>query len=226
MTTVNQYISDLRSFIKESGRNIDVYNDSFLYSLLTGARSALLAQQATNLNHVSEWNWQQFPLKLVPDKSHMIGCVTVGCDIMRSEYKIPRPISSNLKDLIDVYTFDYSTIILDSEQAYRNSKYDDVKKKQIMASIINGYLVVWNKPMLKYVLVNGVWDNILDWTSIPQCDNDGNYTVDTCFDILNSEFKIDNKLKIATYQMVLDKLFPTLDRKKDITNDSNAEIRA
>lgn len=227
MTTINQYISDMRQIIKRVGRSDDVYTDSFLYSLLNGARNILFEQQSNNLDLLSEWDWQQFPLKLVKDKSHLVGCVNVGCDIMRSEYKVPRPLASNAKNLIDVTTFDYATIQLDTEQTYSNNKYDDIKSKQPMASIINNYLVVWNRPQLKYVMVNGIWENILDWSTIPQCDNNGNYTLSTCFDALNSEFKISEKLKIAVYQLVLDKLLGrTLNITKDMTNDTNADIKA
>jgi hypothetical protein len=226
MTTINQYISDLRGIIKESGRSADVYTDQFLYSLLNGARAYLLEQQSSKLDFQSEWDWQQFPLKLVKDKSHLVGCVTVGCDILRTEYKVPRPITSRIKNMMDVTTFDYSTILLSTEQAYRNAKYDDIKSQKTMASVINNYIIIWNKPELKSILVNGLWENLLDWTTIPQCDNSGNYTTATCFDALNSEFKIGEDLKHATYDIVLKKLFPTLDRHKDITNDSNAEIKA
>lgn len=226
MTTINQYISDMRAIIKEGGRSEDVYTDQFLYSLLNGARASLLEQESNKLSFLSEWDWQQFPLKLIPSKSHLVGCVTVGCDIMRSEFALPRSLASNNKNLLKITTFDYTPLGIETEQGRRNSMYDDIKSKQAIASIINNYVVVWNKPTLKNILVSGVWENTLDWASIPQCDEDGNYTTNACFDALNSEFKISEKLKLATYKMVMDKLFPSLNRAKDITNDSNSEIRA
>lgn len=225
MATINQYISDMRGIIKESGRSENIYTDTFLYSLLNGARNAIMEQQGNKLSEISPWDYQQFPIKLVKDKSHLVGCVTVGCDILRSEYKLPRALASNSKNLIKITTFDYTPINLVSEQVYRNNKYDDIKSNGIAASIINDYLVIWNNLKLKYVLANAIWENILDWSSIPQCDSNGNYTTATCFDAMTSEFKISEKLKLATYQMVMDKLFKTLDRANDITNDSNSEIR-
>lgn len=226
MTTINQYISDIRGIIKESGRSEDVYTDSFLYSLLNGARNTILERESNKISYLSEWDWLQFPLKLIKDKSHLVGCVTVGCDIMRTEYKLPRPLASNDKNLLDVTTFDYSTIMIDSEQVYQNNKFDDIKANKPSGSIINDYLIIWNQPQLKNVLVRGIWENILDWSVIPQCDNNGNYTMVNCFDALNSQFKISEKLKIPVYQLVMDRLFPTLNKPKDITNDSNSEIRA
>lgn len=174
---------------------------------------------------MSEWDWAQFPVKLVKDKSHMIGCVTVGCDILRSEYKIPRALLSNIKSYIKVTTFDYTTINFGTEQTYQNNKYDDFKSNMISASIINGYLVIWNNLKLKMVLVNGIWEDILDWASIPQCDPDGNFTNTACFDILNSEFKMSETMKQAAYQMVLQMLGISFKLKEDITNDANSEIR-
>ncbi|GEM_PF-2640975 len=226
MTTINQYISDLRALIKESGRSEDIYTDSFLYSLLNGARTAILEQEANKLSFTSEWDWLSFPVKLIKTKSHLVGCVEVGCDVLRSEYKLPRVLASNIKDLFRVTTFDYSKITIGTEQDYQNSKYDDIKSKEPFVSIINGYLVVWNRPTWKWVLVSAIWEDVLDWMTIPHCDEDGEYTTSPCFDMLNSDFKISEKLKLATYQMVLDKLGMTLNKIKDMTNDANSQIHA
>ena len=226
MTTINQYISDLRSIIKESGRAENVYTDQFLYSLLNGARVSLFEQESNKLSFISEWDWQQFPINLIKTKSHLIGCVPVGCDVLRSEFKLPRTIASNNKNLLKLTTYDYTPIAIESEQGRRNSVYDDIKSNNTIASIINDYVVIWNNPNLKHILASGVWEDVMGWAVIPGCDVDGNATTGTCFDIINSEFKISEKLKLATYKMVLDKLFPTLNKATDITNDSNSEIRA
>lgn len=223
--TINQYISDLRQLIKENGRDDNIYTDPFLYSLLNAARVTLLEQNSNKNNHVSEWDIQQFPIRLVKDKSHMIGCVTVGCDILRSEYKIPRPLLTDMKSAFNVTTLDYTTIGFGTEQDYQNSKYDDIKKRTVSVSIINDYLVIWNNLKLKMVLVNGIWEDILDWCNIPHCDIDGNFTLSSCFDARTSDFKISLTLQIATYQIVLEKLGLSFKLKEDITNDSNAEIK-
>lgn len=224
MATINQYISDLRSVIKESGRSEDIYTDSFLYSLLNGARLKILEQQFNKLSFSPEWDWHSFPVKLIKSKSHLIGCVEYGCDIMRSEYKLPRALASNYKNMINVTTFDYSKITLGTEQEYQNSKYDDIKSKEPFGSIINGYLVIWNRPLWKNVLVSAPWEDILEWTKIPYCNESGEYTNDPCFDIINSEFKMSEKLKLDVYQLVLDKLDRYLNKTKDMTNDANSQI--
>lgn len=223
--TINQYISDLRQLLKENGRDDNIYTDPFLYSLLNGARNTLIEQDSNKQNHLSEWDWYQFPIKLIKTKSHLVGCVTVGCDVLRSEYKLPRAITTNSKSHLIVTTFDYSTIDFGTEQTYQNNKYDDIKSNMAIASIINGYLVIWNNLKLKMVLVNGIWESILDWSIIPQCDSNGTYTVNSCFNARESEFHISETKKLAIYQMVLEKLNAPLRLKQDITNDSNSEIR-
>lgn len=155
----------------------------------------------------------------------MIGCVTVGCDILRSEYKIPRPILGNKTSLFKVRTFDYTTISFGSEKDFQFNKYDDIKSKLINASIINDYLVIWNNLNLKMVLANGIWENILDWATIPQCDDSGEYSVIPCFDAKTSDFNMSLTLKQAAEQLVLKQLGITLQLKEDITNDTNSEIR-
>lgn len=223
--TINQYISDLRQLIKENGRDDNVYTDPFLYSLLNGARSTLLEQNSNKLNHISEWDWQQFPIKLIPDKSHLVGCIIPGCDILRSQYKIPRALLTNMKSMFDISTFDYTLINFGSEQDFQNTKYDDIKKKTTSASIINDYLIIWNNLKLKMVLLNGIWEDVLEWQNIPQCDNEGNFTTENCFDIRTSELKISRTLQLAIYQMVMEKLGISFKLNEDITNDSNSEIR-
>lgn len=211
--------------IKENGRDDNIYTDPFLYSLLNGARSMLLEQTYNKVNHISEWEWQQFPVKLVIDKSHMIGCVPVGCDVLRSEYKLPRPLLTNIKSLINVTTFDYTTIPFGTQKDYEHNKYDDFKSVKPLASIVDDYLVIWNNLTLKMVLVSGIWEDIVQWSSIPQCNESGNYTEQSCFDIKSSPFKISETMKIPIYQLVLEKLNISFKLKEDMTNDSNSEIR-
>lgn len=226
MNTINQYISDLRQLIKENGRDDNIYTDPFLYSLLNGARNMLIEQTFNKINHISEWEWQQFPVKLVKDKSHMIGCVTVGCDVLRSEYKLPRPLLTNLKSLVNVTTFDYHTIDFGTEQDVDLNKYNDFKSNRPVATIINDYLVIWNNLTLKMVLVSGVWENIVQWADIPQCDGNGEYEPTACFDIKSSPFKISETMKLPVYKLILDQLNISFKLNEDLTNDSNSEIRS
>jgi hypothetical protein len=225
MATINQHVSNIRALIKEHGRNPDVYTDGFLYSLLNGARNTLLEQNFNRKNFISEWDIKQYPVRLVKDKSHLIKCVTFGCDILRSEFKLPRALSTNVKSAINVTTFDYTPVLIVSENTYNYNKYDDIKKTFIQASIINDYLVIWNKLNLKSVLVSSIPEDILDWSKIPKCNEDGEYEIDTCFNALNEEFPISETYKDAMYSMVFNKLQIPLKLRTDNSNDSNNETR-
>lgn len=225
MATIGQHISNIRALIKEHGRNPDIYTNQFLYQLLNGARARLLEINANKINHNSEWDWETFPIFLKKDKSHLVGCINVGCDVMRSEYKLPRALLVNNKSMIELFTFDWNPIILDSEISWLNAKFDTIKTKYINASIINDYLVVWNKLGLKAVLVKGIWEDISEWTTIPQCDVDGNFTEPDCYDILSKDFPISETMKDAIYDFVLAKIKIAKQLPSDRTNDSNNEIR-
>jgi len=226
MAKINQWISDIRGLIKKADTNPEVYSDPFLYSLLKGARARVLEQNANKLNHESEWDWAQFPIKLIKSKSHLVGCVTVGCDVLRSEFKIPRALLTNMKSKIFAYTYDYSEIAILTEQDFSNSAYDDIKSKRPQASIINGYLVLWNKPTLKSIIVRGIWEDILEWSAIPYCDENGNMTGGNCFDASTQDFPFSETLKDAVYDFVIQKLKLPLTLTADMTNDSNGEIRS
>lgn len=225
MATIGAHISNIRGLIRQYGRNQDAYTDQFLYSLLNAARGRVLEQNANKLNHNSEWDWRQFFIKLVPDKSHLIGCITVGCDIMRSEYKLPRPLLVNMKSMIAITTLSYGTIIFGTEQDYQNNKFNDIKSGKTFASIINGYLVIWNNKKIKGLLVSGIWEDMLDWAKIPHCDEDGNYTADACFNPLSDELLVSLTLQDTCYDFVIQKLGIPLRINADVTNDSNLEIK-
>lgn len=222
--TINQHISNLRALIKKHSRNPDVFSDALLYSFLSGARSIILEQNENKANHTSEWDITQFPIKLVKTKSHLVGCVTYGCDVLRSEYKIPRALLMNIQSKFKVSTYDYTNVLIGTEQDYQNSKYDDIKSKLIHASIINEYLIIWNKLNLKSVLVSGIWEDVLDWAMIPFCDMNGNTTSSTCYDARTSNFPLSETHKLAAYDIVLQKLGIPLKLQSDQTNDSNSEM--
>lgn len=225
MATIAQHISNIRGLIKEHSRNPDVYTDQFLYQLLNGARARLLELNANKINHNSEWDWETFPIFLKKDKSHLVNCVQVGCDILRSEYKLPRALLVNNKSLIDVYTFSWKPVVLGSEIDYLNAKYDDVKSKQINASIINDYLIIWNALDLKAVLVKGIWEDITQWSSIPECNEDGDIIAPNCYNPLTKDFPISETMKDAIYDFVLAKIKVPKQMVGDETNDSNNEIK-
>ena len=225
MATINQHISNLRGLIKEHGRNPGVYTDPQLYELFNGAANRLLRNYNVRLNHNSEWDYEFYPMPLVDDKSHMIGCVTVGCDIKRSQYKIPRALLIRNRSMIDVYTFDYTPIILGNEIDWQNNQYDDVKKNKTNASIINDYLVIWNNKTLKSVLLKGIWEDITQWSSIPMYNDDCELVAQTCYDPLVQDYPLSESFKNDAYDMVLEKLFRSKQLLSDDTNDSNNELK-
>lgn len=225
MATIGQHISNIRGLIKEFSRNPDSYTDQELYQLLNNARTRLLEINANKINHNSEWDWQTYPVFLVKDKSHLINCIQVGCDILRSEYKLPRALLINNKSLIDVFTFSRKPIILGSEIDWLNNKYDDVKSNQINVSIIDDYLIVWNNMKLKAVLVKGIWEDITDWASLPQCNDEGEIGNLSCYNPLTDEFPLSLTMADDAYKIVLEKLSIPARIVADKTNDSNNEIR-
>lgn len=225
MAKINQHISNIRALIKQYGRNPDVYTDGFLYSLLNGARNILLEQNVNKKNFISEWDNRQYPIRLVKDKSHLVKCVTVGCDILRSEYELPRALLTNNKSLFKVTDFSYKPITLVTEREFEFNKYDDIKKNTTQASIVNDYLIIWNNLKLKSVLIKGIWEDVLDWSKLPQCDSLGNYSVNHCFNALTEDFPLSETLKDAAYSIVLKKLDIPLSLIGDKINDSTNEIR-
>ena len=227
MATIGQHISNLRGLIKQYGRTDESYSDQFLYQLLKGERNELISDTLRKFNHVSEWNWETYCMKLIKTKPHNCDCVPshLNCTVLRSKYKIPQPVKGRNKSYIEFKTLGGQEIALYDESEWLRIKEDDIRSGVISASIINGYLFIWNNLTLRVFNVGGIWQDQMEWQSIPKCDVDGEETSDLCFNPLTSEFPLDLEKQNYIYSKVLTLLKIPIQLPQDITNDSNESIK-
>jgi len=222
MAKVGEIISSLRILIREHSDDSG-FSDAHLYHIAASARTLLFKRKVDRFKKISDWEWQTFCIALVKDKSHNCDCVTVGCDVLKSEFDLPRVMTSRNKDLIRVTTLGGKEIPLVPERDQLTLVYDPVMKYETTASIISRRLVIWNNLRLKAIQVAGLWEDISEWDGIQLCDKDGD--PGDCFDFYNSEFSIDGDLLYPMYQLCLDLLKIPLTLREDITNDTSNVIR-
>lgn len=221
MSTIAQHISNLRGLLVKYSRTQDNWTDQYLYEQLNGARTRVIKQGINKLNHVSEWMWQTYTIELEESDPANWECVPTylkgKCKVVKSKYKIPRPIKGNNKSFVGFKTLGGKDIDLYSEDEQTIFKDDKIRSRTIMASIINGYLYIWNSPDIRFIKAIGIWQNPLDWAKIPDCSGE----LDACFDANTSEYPLDEDDKQVIYQLTLELLGVTLKIIPDQTNNGN-----
>lgn len=223
-TTIGQHISNIRGLIKAYGRT-DEYTDQLLYEILKSARGTLLRQLTKQFNHISEWNYQSYTIEMQESDPPNWECVPTylkkKCKVRRSKYKIPQPIKSRNKSFVNFTTLGGQGIDIYTDDEQVLYKDDPIRSQNIMGSIINGYLYIWNNPDLLLVKVHGVFTDPTDWAEIPDCTG----TAPTCFDIKSDDFGLDEDQKQGAYQLVFELLKLPIQLTQDVTNDSNEQIK-
>ena len=223
MSTIRQDISNIRSLIKQVQDDTD-YTDQFLYSLITVASAKLQEQHA--MRNSNNFHWTTFCVPLVKAKSHNCDCVEVGCDVLKSKYKIPHAMDGKRGSLLfKVETLGDVLIPPRTPQEVITDNLDDIKSGRTSYFIRDSHLIIWNNLDLKAIQVSGMWEDISKWQGKELCDTDGN-PLPACEDVMEMVIPLENNLRFDMYKMVLSLLRIPLSVQEDITSDANSEIKA
>jgi len=217
--TVGKIISDLKMLIKEVSNDSD-YTESFLWSLITKARARVLTNDIKAKQFISAWSTHRFCVEMELHKAHDCECIPVGCDVLRSKYTIPRPLSGRYRDAVQVKTIGNSVVGYSEDYELKSNKYDPVKKNALRWNIHNQHLYLYNTLDHLSIQVEGAWENIIEWNQIQYCSERN-----PCVDIYSlesgiSEYEAEGLLRIA-----VDLLKVPLTLKDDTSQDTNPEIR-
>ena len=199
---IGELISTVRQLIKEV-QDDSKYTDSFLWSIIsTCAKDKSTIHTRT-----------RFCIELERVKHHDCSCVAVGCDVLRTKYKVPTPIKAT------VYTMTGNTIGYSSDQELKFNIYDPIKSKSIRHNFHNQYLYIYNTLDLLYVQLEGTWENVTEWIDVQYCGNGG------CIDVYELESGISRVDTEEVYRKVFNLLQIPLSRPDDFTQDRNSERR-
>ena len=77
-----------------------------IYNKLLTTRAKLISEQAKKKQRVSQWNYQVIScIELIKVPAHECPCLPpIGCDMLRSKYKLPKPLSGLSGSLIQTVT--------------------------------------------------------------------------------------------------------------------------
>lgn len=194
-----------------------------IYNKLLTARSRLITQELNRRKKVSQWNYQILPcVELIEVPSHECPCLPeVGCRILRTKYKLPKPLVTHYKHTISSVTSIEGSIVY-TETTFESKRY---KKGNRYTSntpdyyIKDGYLYITHRYGPRIISIVGLFENPWDVSQYPQYCKEGEVE-DNCTSILDDEFPIEADMIDTLIELTLNELiniFPQMveDRSND-----------
>lgn len=214
---IAELLSTIRVTIKEITDD-SKYTDSYLWSLVVQARATVLGNNIRGKSFISSWSSNRFCIELELVKAEDCSCIPDNsCKVLRSKYKIPRPLIGRYRNAMQVKLLDGKLLGMIEEYQLKSDALDPIKGQSLRYSIINQYLYLWRSRTLKCIYVDGIWENILEWQDIQSQED--------CNDIYEIESGIGQSEVTGIMQIMATLLQLPLSRKDDDSDDRNPEIR-
>jgi hypothetical protein len=173
-------------------------SDRHIYNKVLTVRSKLISQEAKKTQKVNQWNYQTLPcVELIKAPIHECPCLPpIGCQILKSKYPIPKPLTDLNIHLFQSVTNLDGTIIY-SEISWENKKYKKGNKYTAFKAdffIKSGHLYITCKSEPKVITITGLFQNPLEAFSYPSFCNEDCVDCQDCESPLDKEFPIDNDM--------------------------------
>jgi len=218
--TVGEHIATIRGIIRKY-EDDSHFTNSFIYSLLNSAAATVNKRKADKGHKLSDWNVAYFTIGMEEGSTIGDDCLSEQCLKWKTKFKIPRPLMTRDRHLIDVRLIDgtkLDRVSMDTELW----ELSPVLSKRTGYYIENEYIVlVGCRPRPKAIKVGGVWEDITDWSEIKLCDSSGNELGTTCYNIQDDEFPVDADYQMMMYDLVLQKLGMPLQSQEDVNSPDN-----
>jgi len=226
---VSEFIQRVQSLYSKGVNSDDSrLSNRHIYNKLLTVRSRLISQEAKKKLRISAWNYQTLPcVELIQVPTHDCPCIPPrGCDILRSRYELPKPLSGLSNDLIkSVSSIDRDLKIDEiSINALGSQKGNKFTSKKINYFIQDGYLYISTPSKLKVVSVIGLFEDPIEASKFPSyCGCEGCIE---CVDYLEEDFPIDNYLADAVIELSLQELVVMFSQNiEDLTNNSRDNLK-
>lgn len=200
-----------------------------IYNKLLTVRSTLIFNKLNKNQYISQWNYQTLPcVELILVEGNDCPCVTpIGCQILRSKEKLPKPINSISKHIIQSVTSIDGSIIF-SETSFRGKKWnaDDKYTGNTPDYFIkDNYLYITTTRKLKLVTIIGLFNDTVEVDNFPSyCDGT---TPPTSCDTspMELEFNIDEDLVDTLVELSIKELVLMFSQMtEDTHNDAKDKV--
>ena len=204
-------------------------SNRLIYNKMLTVRSRLVVEQAKKKQRISRWNYQTIScIELIEVSTADCPCVPPpGCTIMRSRYKLPKPLSDLSRSLIDsVMTIDrgikLNEITINAVNASRGNKF---AKKSINYFIEGGYLYVSTPTTISLIKVIGIFEDPIKASQFESyCPN----FESKCLDFMEEEFPLDEDMLDVLVQLTVEEVVTVFaqsrqdDRNDGVDNSNRA----
>lgn len=218
LKTVGAHIADLRITLRQTSDDSH-YSDEYFYKLMCDTRALLIDREIKQFRKISEWNFQTFCVNLEPDTYHDCACIDdIGCKVMKSTIKIPKPLLSRFKNYFKVYNITQDTEIYKSTpMQLKRDKYSNTRSGAKGYDIVNEYLVLFNSLGTSNLLIRGVFEDpaLVSMSSV--CTSDT-----TCTTILDAEFPLDQKFSSIMKELILKQFMTSVRMPEDKSNNADS----
>ena len=226
---VGEIIQRIQALYSKGVNSVDTRLSSrHIYNKILSVRARLISQEYKKKQRVSQWNYQSIAcMELIKVPSHDCPCVPpMGCDILRTKYPLPEPISGLHEDLIQMVSsidrqIKMDRVTLNAVRSLRGNKYSSNK---VSFFIHNKYLYLTTSTKIRYISVVGLFEDPMKVREIANfCDN----CIDCvdCIDYESEEFPIDTDMIDALIELCANELIVMfLQAKEDKRSNSKDDI--
>lgn len=200
----------------------------YVYSILKSGRNTLMFNKVNKNQFISHWNFQTLPcVEMIVVPPHDCPCLPpVGCEMMRTKYKLPSPIANLSKHIIASVT-SVDGVVTFNETTFGNKKY---KKGNKYTSdkpdyfIKDEYLYITVRSRIKAITVIALFNDPYEVAKFPNICNEGCIDCSTCPpNPMDIEFNIDEDLERTLIEFAIQEIAVFLGKleKNDKLNNSS-----
>ncbi len=200
-----------------------------IYNKMLTVRARLISQEAKKKQKVSQWNYQTIPcIEMIKVPSHQCPCLPpLGCDILRSKYKLPEPLTGLSGELIEWVRTIEKSIKIDyiSINALNSQKGNKYTNKKLQYFIEDGYLYISTPTKLKVVSMRGLFEDPLEVEDfIGYCDECED--CNKCRDYMENDFPLDNDMIDTLIEMIVNEVVILFSQNiEDSTNNTRDNLK-
>jgi hypothetical protein len=194
-----------------------------IYNKLLTVRNRLVSLQAKKKQKLNQWTYQTLDcVELIEAHDYECECLALGCKVLRTKYKLPKPLTDLNSHLIQSVT-SIDGLIQINETQFGLKKYQKgnrYAKETPEWFIKDEYMYITNVRKLKVIQITGMFEDPVEAAKYPSYCKDKDE--DKCSSLLDIEFPIDSELIEALIEMSVQELVVVFRQmQQDATNNSN-----
>lgn len=206
-------------------------NNRHIYNKLVSVRSRLITQEANKRKKISKWNYKVLPcVELIEVPPHECDCLPYkGCKVLRSKYKIPKPLTTYTKHYLSKVSSIDGTIEYYEKEPHllkyvKGSKYG---KDRSYYYIRNEYLYTTNINGPQVLMIEGIFEDPVEVEKfIGMCGptGGGKSPESACKSILDTEFEIEADMVDAMIEMSVNELVAQFASMPEDKDNNSADV--